>query len=122
MNLHVSNLEVFADPLIGRVFYNLHDNTVRHGVHASAIQVHAEKRGDDMVIVWEDNGIGVPHDEKERIFERDFGKNTGLGLFLAREILDITGITIGENGELGRGARFEITVPKGAWRIIGERG
>ncbi|MEI7649966.1 MAG: hypothetical protein WCJ47_09710 [Methanomicrobiales archaeon] len=40
-----------------------------------------------------------------------------MGLFLSREILAITGITLRENGEPGKGARFEITVPKGAWRI-----
>ena len=51
--------------------------------------------------------------EKEKIFDRGFGKNTGLGLTLSREILGITGITIKETGEHGIGARFEITVPKG---------
>ena len=55
--------------------------------------------------------------EKEKIFERGFGKNTGVGLFLVREIPDITGITIHETGEPGKGARFEMTVPKGAWWI-----
>lgn len=55
----------------------------------------------------------------ERIFEQGFGKNTGLGLFLSREILAITGITITENGTPGKGARFEITVPKGAYRFTG---
>ena len=39
-----------------------------------------------------------------------------MGLFLAREILDITGIGIRETGEPGKGARFEIMVPKGTWR------
>jgi len=38
---------------------------------------------------------------------------------LAREILDITGITITETGEPGKGARFEIAVPNGAWRMVG---
>ena len=112
----VSDLEIFSEPLIGKVFYNLHDNTVRHGGHASAIRVRTENRGDDLVILWEDNGIGIPTEEKEKIFEREFGKNTGLGLFLAREILAITGITIAETGEPGSGARFEILVPKGVWR------
>jgi len=112
----ISNLEVYADPLIGKVFYNLHDNAVRHGEHATEIHVRTEKRGNDMVIVWQDNGIGVLPGEKEQIFERGFGKNTGLGLFLVREILDITGITIKETGEPGKGARFEMTVPNGAWR------
>jgi signal transduction histidine kinase len=45
-------------------------------------------------------------------------KNTGLGLFLSREILAITGITITENGTPGKGARFEITVPEGMYRFV----
>ena len=56
-------------------------------------------------------------EEKAKVFDREFGKNTGLGLFLSREILDITGITITETGEPGKGARFEMVVPDGAWRI-----
>ncbi len=68
------------------------------------------------VLVCEDDGDGVPAEEKEKIFERGFGKNTGLGLSLSREILSITGITISETGEPGKGARFEMTVPKAAWR------
>jgi signal transduction histidine kinase len=40
-----------------------------------------------------------------------------MGLFLACEILDITGITIRETGDPGKGARFEIKIPKGIWRI-----
>ena len=55
-------------------------------------------------------------EDKKRLFERGFGKNTGMGLFLSREILSITGITIQECGQPGTGARFEITVPKGKWR------
>ena len=50
------------------------------------------------------------------IFDRNFGKHTGLGLFLAREILGITGITIKETGEPDRGVQFEISVPPGAYR------
>ncbi|MEI7856811.1 MAG: ATP-binding protein, partial [Methanomicrobiales archaeon] len=70
-----------------------------------------QEPGDDLIIICEDDGDGVPAEDKERIFGRGFGKNTGLGLALSREILDITGITIIETGEPGNGARFEITVP-----------
>jgi hypothetical protein len=42
-----------------------------------------------------------------------------MGLFLSREILSITGITIRETGEPGNGARFEMLVPKMVWRIVG---
>lgn len=46
-----------------------------------------------------------------------FGKNTGLGLFLIREILGITGISICENGEPGKGVRFEMSIPLQHWRL-----
>jgi signal transduction histidine kinase len=110
---------VFADPLITRVFYNLMDNAVRYGGKITTIRFSVQESGDDSLIVCEDDGDGVPAKEKEKIFERGFGKNTGLGLSLAREILSITGITIKETGEPGKGARFEMTVPKGAWRTAG---
>jgi|WetSurMetagenome_2_1015567.scaffolds.fasta_scaffold02159_8 PAS domain S-box-containing protein len=112
-----AGIEVFADPLIVKVFYNLMDNAVRHGGRITTIRFSVKEDGGDQVLICEDDGDGVVGEEKERIFERGFGKNTGMGLFLSREILDITGITIKENGEPGKGARFEMTVPKGAWRI-----
>ena len=65
---------------------------------------------------------GVSAEEKKRLFTRGFGKNTGLGLFLSREIIAITGIAITGNGVPGKGARFEITVPKGAYRFTGTGG
>jgi signal transduction histidine kinase len=69
-----------------------------------------------MLIVCEDDGIGIPETAKERIFKREYYRNTGYGLFLAGEILSITGLTIKETGTSGKGARFEIRVPKGAFR------
>jgi signal transduction histidine kinase len=112
-------MEVFADPLVVKVFYNLMDNAVRYGGNITTIRLSVEDRNNDKIIVCEDDGIGVSADEKEQIFEPGFGKNTGLGLALSRDILAITGITIHENGETGKGARFEITVPRGAYRFAG---
>ena len=63
-------------------------------------------------------GVGVPAGEKDRIFVRGYGKHTGLGLFLAKEILAITSITIRETGVPGHGARFEMLVPKGSYRLV----
>ena len=114
-----ASAEVFADPLIGKVFYNLMDNAVRYGGKITTIRFSVEERDGDHIVVCEDDGDGIVAGEKEKIFERGFGKNTGLGLALSREILDITGITIRETGEPGKGARFEMVVPKGAWRMTG---
>jgi signal transduction histidine kinase len=69
-------------------------------------------------LIVEDNGSGIPAILKKQIFERGFGKNTGFGLFLIREILAITGLSIEETGTEGKGARFEIRLPPGSWRSI----
>ena len=113
-----SNIEIYADPLLGKVFYNLLENAVRHGHNTSVVQFSFHDNGDTLTIVCEDNGGGIDRETKTHLFKRGYGKNTGFGLFLIREILSITGITIDENGEPGRGARFEINVPNGAYRII----
>jgi signal transduction histidine kinase len=69
-------------------------------------------------MVCEDDGVGIPENEKDKIFERGFGKNSGVGLPLSREILSITGITITETSEPGSGARFEMAVPNNMYRLI----
>ncbi|MCK9591028.1 MAG: PAS domain S-box protein [Methanoregula sp.] len=112
-------VEIFADPMFERVFFNLFDNAIRHGERVTEIIVRCERAPDGFIINVEDNGIGIPSSEKKKIFEKGYGKNTGFGLFLAREILAITGITISEIGIHGTGARFEITVPKSAFRFAG---
>lgn len=120
-NLQVSNLEIYADPLLEKVFFNLVENIFLHGQHASAISLEYAVTEEGLLLILKDNGIGIPPDEKQKIFERGYGKNTGLGLFLVREILSITGITIRETGELGKGARFEMVVPKGAYRFADQK-
>jgi PAS domain S-box-containing protein len=112
-----SNIEIYADPLLGKVFYNLLENAVRHGHATSVVQFSFQETGDTLMIVCEDNGGGIDKETKKHLFKRGYGKNTGFGLFLIREILSITGITIDENGEHGKGARFEITVPNGTYRF-----
>jgi PAS domain S-box-containing protein len=117
----IGDLQVYADPILEKIFFNLLDNTMRHGKHAKTIRVSARESTDGLTILWEDDGVGIPVPEKEKIFARGYGKNTGLGLFLTREILSMTGITISETGEEGQGARFEIQVPKGGYRFLGNR-
>jgi len=112
--------EIFADPLIDKVFYNLFENSVRHGTQVTAISVTAEVTESGLRILVLDNGTGITDEDKTQIFKRGFGKNTGLGLFLVREILSITGITINEIGRFGEGACFELIVPPGNYRRSGE--
>lgn len=115
-----TDLEIFADSLFEKVFYNLIDNALRYGgERMTTIRMTAKEAGPELTIVCEDDGAGISEENKTYLFTRNFGKNTGLGLFLSREILSITSITITENGTPGRGARFEITAPDGGYRFTG---
>jgi len=110
-------VEIFADPMIGQAFYNLIDNSLRHGEHVSEIRLSVGKKDPDLLLIYQDNGTGVPPEEKEKIFIKGFGKHTGLGMFLISEILSITNLTIRETGVYLQGARFEIHVPPGKFRF-----
>lgn len=112
------DVEVYADPLFEKVFYNLIDNALRYGGDSlTKISVSSRETKEGLVITCEDDGVGIAGADRVHLFEQGFGKNTGLGLFLSREILSITGITIAETSEPGNGARFAITVPKEAYRF-----
>jgi PAS domain S-box-containing protein len=112
----IKNVEVFSDDLIERVFVNLLENTLEHGVRATSVTLSSEVRGRDLVLVYEDDGIGIPQEEKELVFEHTRRGRISYGLFFSREVLAITGLTIKETGEPGKGARFEILVPEGLFR------
>jgi signal transduction histidine kinase len=118
LNTDIQGIIIFADPMLEKVFFNLLDNSLRHGETVSEIRVSARKEGDFLIVVWEDNGVGIADNEKEKIFERGFGKNTSLGMFLVREILSLTDIRITENGKPGTGARFEMKIPRESYRVI----
>jgi len=115
---HVDGLQVYADPLLERAIFHLMQNVTRHSGNATEVSVSYIERSEGLTLMIEDNGIGIPAGEKHMIFDRGYGKNAGLGLFLVREVLSITGIGIRETGEPGKGARFEIAVPKNAYRFV----
>jgi len=119
LDLDISGIEIFADPLFEKVFYNLLDNALKYGGdNMTTIRIAAHQEGTSLIINVEDDGWGISEHDKEHLFDRGYGKNTGLGLFLVKEILAITGMTIRETGIPGKGARFEIMVPAGKYRIL----
>jgi|APCry1669189101_1035198.scaffolds.fasta_scaffold05021_1 PAS domain S-box-containing protein len=123
-SLETENLEIFADPLLEKVCQRLFENSVKHGDHVTRIRVSHTVTPEGATIFFEDDGIGISAEKKDQIFLRDVstGRASMRSLIFVREILDITGITIKETGEPGKGARFEMVVPKGAWRItVAER-
>ena len=109
---------MYADPLLEKAFSHLINNAVRNGGHLTTITFTENLSETGLSIICKDDGAGIPADIKEKIFDQSIGQFSNIELFLTREILSITGITITENGEPGKGARFEMTVPKGAFRHV----
>jgi len=113
----VGDVEIFADPLLPRIFFSLLSLSLRQdGPTFSAIRMTKHQSRNSLVLVYEDNSRGIPAGEKERIFEFGYGRDDMVSLFLIRELLGFTGITIAETGGEGEGIRFEIVVPKGRYR------
>ncbi|MDD1703310.1 MAG: PAS domain-containing protein [Methanoregula sp.] len=114
----VSGVEINADPLLPRIFYGLLINSLRHGGDTlTGISFGYHREGDELVLAYEDDGAGIAASEKEKIFEFGYGNDTGLSLFLIRELLRFTEISITETGAPGKGARFELRIPKGRYKV-----
>jgi PAS domain S-box-containing protein len=113
----IAGIRIHADMMLERVFFHLIENAIGHGETTTSIRVRPEQRGSDLYLIVEDNGKGIPADQKERIFARGAGKTGGRDLFLSREILSVTGLEIHETGIPGEGARFEIRVPGGKFQF-----
>ena len=105
-------LTVMADSLLRKLFYNLIDDTLKHGEKLSQIRVYYEEGKNQLKLVYEDDGVGVPEHEKERIFEEGYGKGTGYGLYLIRKICEEYGWAIKETGTPEKGAQFTMAIPK----------
>ncbi|OPX70140.1 MAG: sensor protein KdpD [Methanoregulaceae archaeon PtaB.Bin009] len=117
VDIDTGDLEIYSDPLLERVIFNLVDNSLGHGEKVTTIRLRFYEEEGSGVLVYEDNGVGIPYHQKEIIFEQGFGRHRGLGLFLAKGVLSVTGITLKETGVPGEGARFEMRVPKGLFRL-----
>ena len=119
VKIDVGNVEIFADPMLSKVFANIMSNSLVHGENVSEIIISSSKDDSgDLIITIEDNGIGISEEKKKSLFKPGIGRNHGFGLYLVKEILSITGIGISETGKAGEGARFVITVPAETWRSL----
>jgi signal transduction histidine kinase len=118
MDLH--DLEIYCDPVIEKVFSHLIDNTRRHGEKATEIHISCDETADGLLLIYQDDGVGIPRERKKDLFIRGAGPATGFSLFFVHDILEISDMTIRETGEPGTGVRFEISIPKGLYRMDGK--
>ena len=104
--------------MLWQLFYNLIDNSLKHGEKVTQIRLHYTKDGNNVKLIYEDNGVGIPDANKPKLFESGFttGKGTGLGLYLVKKMMDVYGWTVTEESEPGKGAKFIIRLPPRAKR------
>ncbi len=105
---------------LAQVARNLIDNAASFSPPGGRVAVAVARRGRDVVLTVDDSGPGVPPDNREDIFRRfyserppgeDFGRHSGLGLAIARTIVDAHDGTIAVTDAPSGGARFIVTVP-----------
>ena len=102
-----------------RVFGNLIDNAVKYNQSGFILTVEAKREGEMVLCTVADNGAGISPQQCARLFEpytRGVGvslrQGLGLGLYICRQIVEAHGGEIGVDSELGKGARFWLTLPK----------
>jgi PAS domain S-box-containing protein len=117
LSVATDGVEIYADSVVEKVFFHLIDNAIRFGGKTRTIRFFCEESFEELLVICEDDGIGIPPDAKEKIFNRQLVQDSWLDMHLSREIMSITGISIRETGTYGIGARFEIRVPEGAYRF-----
>jgi signal transduction histidine kinase/CheY-like chemotaxis protein len=102
-----------------QVVVNLVGNAVKFTPAGGAVQVRARRELDQLTVSVADTGIGIPEEDREKIFEsfqqgargpvKEEG--TGLGLTLCRRIVELFGGRITLDSQVGRGSRFDVTIP-----------
>ena len=105
-------LSVLADSLLRELFYNLVDNSLKYGETITQIRCSFEENGDQLKLIYEDDGAGIPLAMKPKLFIKGFGKGTGLGLYLIKKMAEVYGWSIAEEGAEGRGVKFVISIPE----------
>jgi PAS domain S-box-containing protein len=108
-------LSVLADSLLRQLFYNLIDNSLKHGQKATTMRIHYEATSQgELRLLCEDDGVGIPLGEKPRLFKEGYntGGSTGYGLYLIEKMMEVYGWSIRETGTPGKGAQFAIAIPK----------
>jgi two-component system phosphate regulon sensor histidine kinase PhoR len=103
-----------------QVIFNLVDNAVRFTPEGGAVRIMAERRNGSIEVRVADTGVGIPPEALPRLFERFYrvdparsrdGGGTGIGLAIARSVVEAHGGTIRAESEPGKGSTFTFDVP-----------
>lgn len=119
---NLENTKIIADEIrLKQIMFNLLSNAAKFTPERGSIRVNAENEAGNLVITVSDTGMGIPPEDRERVFDkfvqlrstqrrRQFG--TGLGLALTRQMVELHGGRIWVESEgLGKGCTFTFTIP-----------
>ena len=110
----------FDEKLIKQVLNNIIENAIKYNMEHTIVTVRSQELGDFLKITVCDNGIGIPEEQRSRLFKKfsriDKGtaervKGTGLGLYLAKYFIELHGGRIEFSSEVGQGSRFDFYLP-----------
>ena len=102
------------------IVFNLCDNAVKYNKNGGKVDITLKKENDEAVLTVEDNGIGIPKDEQDRVFERFYRVDkshskeiggTGLGLSIVKHGAAIHNAVVHIESALGKGTKIEIAFP-----------
>jgi signal transduction histidine kinase len=109
------------------VLSNLVDNAIKFTPEGGSVTMRAERSGSDVVVSVADTGPGIPEDELPHVWERYWkarkkgGVGLGLGLSIAKGLVEAHGGRIWVESEFGKGATFRFTVPQAEDRELEAR-
>jgi two-component system, OmpR family, phosphate regulon sensor histidine kinase PhoR len=122
MNISLDDLEITADEdLLSQVWNNLIHNSIKFTPQGGRIGIGLQSHDDQLEFKIQDNGLGISLDELPHVFERFYKADksrtrtvdgSGLGLSIARTIVELHGGTIAAESQPGQGATFSVSLPK----------
>jgi PAS domain S-box-containing protein len=120
LNLMTSNLISADEERLRQVIVNLVSNAIKYSPDGGDIKISAQEKDSYLMICVQDNGMGIPGRDKDRIFDRLYRvngqtkgiKGLGLGLYICRQIIQLHGGSIEVDSEEGKGSAFRISLPQ----------
>lgn len=105
---------------LSQVVRNLIDNAIKFSPEAGTVTLSARREGKDAILSVTDEGPGIPHSERDKIFQRFYQVDrsrsksrpgAGLGLAIAKHLVQLHGGAVEVESELGRGSTFRVRFP-----------